>query len=67
MPAEECEHYVHAFNGRKTKLVQIADARVDGRDPTVVLVTAKLEFSAREHQWIMRVESHAGESKVEFN
>lgn len=69
MSAEDCEHYVHHFNGKGTKLLRIADARVDGRDPSVVLVTVKLLFGttgSNEHQWVMRVPSKAGESKVEF-
>lgn len=56
MTPEECEDHVHVFQGSRTRLLSIEDAKVDGRDRSAVLVKTRLEFGGKERSWLMRVE-----------
>jgi hypothetical protein len=59
---EECENIVRQFNETKTHLVSIDDAKVDGRDASVVLVYTTVVFGKKDnHKWIVRA-AHVGDA-----
>lgn len=65
MTPAECEDHVHVFQGSRTRLVSIEEAKIDGRDRSAVLVSTKLTFGDKGRSWLLRVEC-ADVCKVAF-
>lgn len=59
-PAEACPAKVEDLRAHGVALLEVLDAKVDGRDPEVVLVRARVtqEGRVREQPMLLRVERH---------
>lgn len=51
---DTCELLVRQFIETKTHLSKIIDAKLDGRDPHMVLVNIEALEEAKIHRWIVR-------------
>jgi hypothetical protein len=49
-----CEGLVHQMRETRTHLTAIEGAKLDGRDPHLVLVTVKTQAAKHAHSWIVQ-------------
>lgn len=52
---ELCEPMVDEFKKTHTHLASVTGAKIDGRDPHLVLVTVEAPSTKYQHSWIVRV------------
>lgn len=64
LSAEECQHDVKAFAEHDAELVRVVGAKLDGRDPSAILVTVLLRFGATRREEVFRVERDGSQWKV---
>jgi len=66
--AESCQKTVEELNEHGFSLVEVVDARVDGRDPNAVVVRARVarDGQVREEPMLLRVEQHPDGWKLRF-
>ena len=58
--AEDCQETVDELNEHGFSLVEVLEAKVDGRDPNAVMVRARVarDGQVREQPMLLRVEQH---------
>ncbi len=66
---EACEDFVHHYKANRTRLTELSDAKPDGRNRSVILVTALLEMPGKDdkpHRWVLPIEKRADGWKVGY-
>lgn len=66
---EACEDFVRHYKANKTKLKSFSEAKHDGRNRNIVLVTALLDMPGKddkEHRWVLPVEKRGDAWKVGY-
>jgi hypothetical protein len=54
------------FQEQKVAFLGIDKVEPDGRDPKVMLVSARMSYKKSDHVWIIRAEDHDGRWKLRF-
>lgn len=50
---ETCEEFVEEVRETRTRLTSIDNARIDGRDPHLVLVSVRAQAVKLKHSWVV--------------